>query len=165
MLSRNLQPQGASGPSWTVVQASAAPLALEAFPGLTRALCTQTDNAHCVPRSSAPHISPFCKSARCLSSEAVWGQAPPLDWVDEALLLWHWWKIVSVDVTHLRGRCGCWDKGSLFASGVVFRAACVCSSRGGSSLSSVFNRSRIRVFPPVLFLPFDKCELMPEARR
>lgn len=52
MLARNLQPQGASGPSWTVVQVSAAPLALEAFPRADRALRTQKDNAHCVPRSA-----------------------------------------------------------------------------------------------------------------
>lgn len=84
-----------------MVEVSAAPLALEAFPGLTRALCTQKDNAHCVPRSGDPHIPPFSKSARCLSSEAVWGDKThrQLDWVDEALLIWHWWKMISVDVT------------------------------------------------------------------
>lgn len=52
MLSRNLQPRGACAPSWSVVQVSAAPLALEAFPRADQALCTQKDNAHCVPRSA-----------------------------------------------------------------------------------------------------------------
>lgn len=131
--------------------------------GLTRLSAHGRTMPIVCPGLRDPRISPFSK---CLSGEAVWDGHRQLDGVDGALVVWQmegrWWVRVSRP-----GRCarGCGDKSALFAYGVVFRAACVCTSRGGSSLSSVFNRSRIHVFPLVPSLPFDKHELMPEARR
>lgn len=170
MLSRNLQPQSASGLSWTGVQVGAAPLALEAF--------LRADQGSPHMDGQCPLCAQVCVTPASLLSVNLHDASPVRlfgtgtgSWTGWMELCWFGrWKEDggrwSVRVSR-PGRCarGCWDKSALFAYGVVFRAACICTSRGGSSLSSVFNRSRIHVFPLVPSLPFDKHELMPEARR